>query len=105
MTLYFETGLAKHITILDGRKTISKVRMHLHGHGKCSFLRVFASKRHPCNVEWVGECPKGLGEDDAKVTWSLLVDFGEDSIEDVTQHMHTEASNGCVSTFIAVLSH
>lgn len=85
-------------------KQPKEVGSDLHGHGKCSFLRVFASERHPCNVEWVGECPKGLRKDDAKVTWSSLVDFGEDPIEDVTKHMHTEASYGCFSTFIAVIS-
>jgi len=73
----------------------------LHGHGECSFLRIFARERHPGNIERVRESSKSLGPHNAKVSYALAGHFSENSVHNVGEQVHAETGDGGFSSAVA----
>lgn len=63
----------------DGRKGVIQC------HSERALLRVRAGKRHPCDVQGMGESAECLRPDDTEVTDAAIVDLGEDAVEDVAE--------------------
>lgn len=70
-----------------------------HCHGERAFFRIGTCERQPGDVQGVRECAKGLSPDDTKVSRPSTIDFGEDSIEDITKQVTAEASYYSLASF------
>lgn len=73
-----------------------------HGHGKSSLLRVVASKRHPGNVEGMRKGTKGLSPDNTKVADTSDAELSKDTVKDVTEQMHAQASHDGLRSLVTV---
>lgn len=61
------------------------IEKHLHRHGQRTFLGVLTGERQPCDIQRMRECAKRLCPNHTEVSRSSVVNFGENSIEDVTE--------------------
>lgn len=78
--------------------------MDLHGHGERAHFRVGAGKRHPGDVERVGEGLECLRPDHGKVACTLVLGdvHRESAVEHDAKKMAAETGNDCLGAFVAV---